>query len=233
MQLNKFLAHAGVCSRRKAVELIVAGEVTINGKRIVEPGYQVKEADQVAVQGKRLMHEKKVYLLLNKPKGYITTVSDERERRTVLDLIKPEIKQRVYPVGRLDRNTTGVLLLTNDGELANRLSHPSHGVQKTYLVTLDAGLTATDLEKIKKGVHLDDGKVVLDMITLVRSSARKELRITLHSGKYRVIRRLFDHLGYKVVKLDRIRYAGLTKAGVPLGAWRELDDAEVEKLRGL
>ena len=153
MQLNKFLAHAGVCSRRKAVELIVAGEVTINGKRIVEPGYQVKEADQVAVQGKRLMHEKKVYLLLNKPKGYITTVSDERERRTVLDLIKPEIKQRVYPVGRLDRNTTGVLLLTNDGELANRLSHPSHGVQKTYLVTLDAGLTATDLEKIKKGVH--------------------------------------------------------------------------------
>lgn len=227
--LTKFLAQAGVASRRKAVLLVEEGLVTVNGIIVYEPGYKVSDGDTIKVRGVDVVvSDEKIYLLLNKPKGYITTVSDEKGRKTVMDLISGIGKARVYPIGRLDRNSTGVLLITNDGLLAEQLAHPRNEILKKYHVTLDKVLLLSDVTKIKKGVMLEDGLVVVDELHYIRGSKSTEL--TIHSGRYRVIRRLFEQLGYDVVKLDRIEYAGLTKKGVPAGSWRYLNQSEVEKL---
>ncbi len=228
--LNKFLAQAGVCSRRKAVELIEQGSVSVNGVVITEPGHKVTTKDKIMVQGKLLRSQTYVYILLNKPKDYITTVSDERDRKTVMDLLGNEVTQRVYPVGRLDRKTTGLLLLTNDGELAQALAHPKYEIEKVYHVTLDRLLTAADMRQIGQGVMLSDGQVIVDECYYL-SSTKKSVSITVHSGKNRVIRRLFEELGYEVKKLDRVEYAGLTTQGLPLGQWRYLTASEVALLK--
>ncbi len=229
MTLNKFIAQSGICSRRKAVELIKAGKVTINHKKITTPAYQVKENDVVRVNKKAITPQEYVYILLNKPVDFITTVSDELGRKTILDLIKNATKARVFPVGRLDKETTGLLLLTNDGDLSQQLAHPKFGIQKTYQVTLNKHLDALDLQKIKKGIRLKDGMVKIDEI----KKFRNQIKLTLHSGKYRVIRRLFDHLGYKVIKLDRVNYAGLSKRGLKVGLWRLLRKNEIQNLKSI
>jgi len=229
VQLNKYLAHAGVTSRRDAVRLIEAGDVRINGEVIKEPGYRVMPGDVVELRGKPIRCEQKVYFLLNKPKDFVTTCADEHGRRTVVSLLAGRIRQRVYPVGRLDRGTTGLLVMTNDGTLANKLAHPRYGVEKRYVVTLDKPLVNEDVLRIRRGVRLFDGVVKVDSLRL---SARRqnEATISLHSGKNRVVRRLFEALGYRVRKLDRIAYAGLQKRGLPIGAWRPLSLDEVTQL---
>ena len=211
-RLNKFISNAGVCSRRQADEYIKAGYVSVNDEVILEMGYKVKPKDVVKFKNKKVQNEKKVYILLNKPKGYLTTVSDDRERQTVMDLVSTVKDARLYPVGRLDRNSTGVLLLTNDGELAQKLSHPSGEVTKVYQVELDKALDSKDLLKIRAGVELEDGKANVDQVdyTLPRGDDR-HIGIELHSGKNRIVRRIFESLGYEVQKLDRVLYAGLTK----------------------
>lgn len=239
MRLNKFLAHAGVASRRKADELIQAGKVTVNGKVVFEMGYRLNQGDKVHFEGKLLTPEPKVYVLLNKPKDYITTVSDERDRKTVMDLLRGVNdklrhgkKVRLYPVGRLDRNTTGVLLLTNDGELAQQLMHPSSEVSKVYHVFLNKKLKETDFEKIAEGgVVLEDGIAEVDEIAMPNPKNKAEVGIEIHSGKNRIVRRIFESLGYEVVKLDRVSFAGLTKKDLPRGRWRFLTDEEVRTLR--
>lgn len=233
MQLNKFLAHAGVCSRRQAAEYIKDGRVTVNGIVVNEPGYRVNPKDIVLCEGKEVQTERLVYILLNKPKDYITTLSDERGRKTVIDLIKAEVTERVYPVGRLDRNTTGLLVLTNDGELAQKLAHPKHEVYKIYHVTLDAALTQNDIQRITKGVELEDGIAVIDDISRVPGQSKKQVYVALHSGKNRIVRRLFEHLGYEVTALDRVEYAGLTKARLARGNWRYLTLSEIKSLKAL
>jgi len=232
ISLSKYIAHAGFCSRRKATMLIKDGLVMVNEKIITDPGYKVSQADKVKIKGNRVTPANvKLYVLLNKPKDYITTLADEAGRRTVIDLIKPAITQRVYPVGRLDRNTTGLLLLTNDGELAHRLTHPRYQVKKIYHVTLKELLQDTDLQKIKLGVALADGVVKVDEISFVEKKKKNKVRLVLHSGKYRVIRRLFEKLGYQIAKLDRVEYAGLTKKGLPVSSWRYLTEKEVALLK--
>ncbi len=231
ISLSKYLACMGVCSRRRAVDLIKAGVVTINNILITEPGHKVDPSDIVHVRGKKLTHQKKIYIVLNKPKNYITTISDEANRRTVIELIKPAIKQRVYSVGRLDRNTTGLLLLTNDGDLAQKLAHPRYNIQKEYHVTLDRPLRSADMSKIKEGVKLSDGLVKPDAISYAQSNGKYQVRLALHSGKNRIIRRLFEALGYKVKALDRIMYAGLPKRGLAIGQWRFLTDKEIIKMK--
>jgi 23S rRNA pseudouridine2605 synthase len=233
MQLNKFLAHAGICSRRQAVEYIKAGKVMVNGIVITQPGHRVAQGDKVLCDGKKVMQEELVYILLNKPKDYITTVADERGRKTVLELIKPSIPERIYPVGRLDRNTTGLLVLTNDGEFTQLLAHPKHEIYKIYHVTLDAILSKNDFQRIIQGVELEDGTAHIDDITWVPGQSHKQLYVALHSGKNRIIRRLFEHLGYEVKALDRVEYAGLTKSGLQRGEWRYLTQSEIKSLRGL
>lgn len=230
MQLNKYLAHAGVCSRRNAVELIKKGSVVINGSIIKEPGHVVTQHDVVTVRGKRVIPEKLVYIMLNKPKGYITAASDPTGKQTVLDLIGKQVAQRVYPVGRLDQTTTGLLLLTNDGALAQRLAHPRYEVQKEYIVTLDRSLDERDYKQIMRGVRLKDGLVKIDKV-FSHEGGKSQVRIVLHSGKYRVVRRLFEQLNYRVKALDRTKYAGLTKRGLPLGYWRNLTKGDVIKLK--
>lgn len=230
MHLNKFIAHAGICSRRKAVELIKDGYVKVNGKTVTNPAYLVVESDQVKVKGKLISREEKIYILLNKPTGYVTTVSDEKNRKTVLDLLGKEITERVYPVGRLDINTTGLVLLTNDGELAQKLSHPKYEVKKIYHVTLNKAFNEKDRAQIQAGVTLRDGKVAVDAISLPFGPKKNQVKITIHSGKYRIIRRLFEHLGYFVKKLDRIAYAGIEKGILPIGAWRYLSKTDIKKL---
>ncbi len=227
-RLNKFISNAGVCSRRQADEYIKAGYVTVNDVTILEMGHKVAAKDVVKFKNKRVIFEKKIYLLLNKPKGYLTTVSDDRERKTVMDLVSTVKDARLYPVGRLDRNSTGVILLTNDGELAQKLSHPSGEVTKVYQVELDKPLASKDLLKIREGVTLEDGNASVDQVdyTLPRGDDRF-VGIELHSGKNRIVRRIFEHLGYEVVKLDRVLYAGLTKKNVPRGKWRFLSEKEV------
>ncbi len=227
MTLNKYIAQSGVCSRRKAVELIKEGKVTVNHQQVSLPSYRVKENDVVRVNKKIIKPQEYVYILLNKPAGFITTVSDEKGRKTILALIKNATKARVFPVGRLDKETTGLLLLTNDGDFSQQLAHPKFRMQKTYQVTLNRHLETIDLEKIKKGIRLEDGMVRVDEIKRFRN----QIKLTLHSGKYRVIRRLFSHLGYKVIKLDRVNYAGLSKRGLKVGLWRLLKKSEINKLK--
>lgn len=232
MRLNKYVALAGIASRRAADELIIKGKVWVNGSEILEPGYRVKAKDRVTYQGKIIRPDKNmIYLLMNKPKDTITTTSDEKGRKTVMDIVGMKIKERVYPVGRLDRMTTGLLLLTNDGDLAKVLSHPSSEVRKIYHVVLDKNLHLNDFDKIAKGLVLDDGPANIDGISYIEGTPANELGITLHSGKNRIVRRIFESLGYEVVKLDRVAYAGLTKKDIPRGSFRHLTDKEVTLLK--
>ncbi len=232
IRLNKYISNSGVCSRREADELIKMGLVSVNGTTVTEMGYKVKATDDVRYEGKKLTAEKPVYILLNKPKGFITTTEDPQERNTVMNLIAGACKQRVYPVGRLDRNTTGLLLLTNDGDLADKLTHPSYNVKKIYKVELDKPITKADFETIAAGVQLEEGKAVPDDVAIV-SDDKKTIGIELHIGWNRIVRRIFESLDYQVLKLDRVVYAGLDKKDLPRGKWRMLKDAEVVRLKHL
>lgn len=230
MRLNAFLAHAGIASRRKAVELIEAGEILVNGVVVTEPWYEVREKDQVSVAGKPAQLEQFVYILLHKPTGYVTTSLDEQGRPTVLDLIGDEIKERVYPVGRLDQDTTGLLLLTNDGDLAQRLAHPSGEVEKAYAVKLNKPFDLRDADKLRAGITLTDGPIRPDRISVDRTH-RRRVSVYLHSGRNRIVRRMFAALGYEVEELHRFAYAGLTLGLLKSGQWRMLTEKEVEVLR--
>lgn len=231
VRLNRFIAHAGVCSRREADKLIADGMVTVNGEVITEMGHKVKPTDDVRYAGERLRSEQPVYLLLNKPKGFITTVEDERARKTVMDLVGNACKERIYPVGRLDRATTGVLLFTNDGDLAKKLTHPSHGAKKIYMVTLDKALKAADLAQLAKGITLEDGDVKVDKIEMLDEDNPTSVGVELHIGRNRIVRRMFEHLGYEVTKLDRTSFAGLTKKNLNRGQYRFLGEKEVGFLK--
>ncbi len=232
MRLNKYIAHSGVCSRRKAGDLVKEGKVQVNGKIEINPAYEVKKKDTIKYNGKILRPEKKyVYILMNKPKNTMTTTSDEKGRRTVMDIVENKIKKRIYPVGRLDRNTTGLLLLTNDGDLAKKLSHPSHKVKKRYHVVLDEPVSEEHLEIIRKGLKLEDGIAQVDDIDWIIDSDNSEIGIEVHIGKNRIIRRIFEHLGYKVERLDRVYYGGLTKKNLPRGWFRDLTEKEVIMLK--
>lgn len=231
MRLNRFVANAGVCSRREADKYIAAGLVTVNGKPVTEMGVKVKMSDDVRFDGRRLDAEKKVYVLLNKPKDFVTTTSDPHAERTVMELIENACDERIYPVGRLDRSTTGVLLFTNDGEMADRLTHPSHNIKKIYQVSLDKPVTKNDLLQIADGVELEDGLIAADAISFIDPADKTEIGLEIHSGKNRVVRRIFEHLGYKVKKLDRVFFAGLTKKNLPRGRWRMLSQKEVQFLK--
>lgn len=233
MRLNKYLANAGVAARRKCDELIAAGHVKVNGKEVLEMGYRVQRNDKVTFKGKIVKPVNYVYILLNKPKDYITTVEDERGRHTVMELVAGATNERVYPVGRLDRNTTGLLLLTNDGDLAQKLSHPSFGAQKIYEVELDKPVKPQDLQAIADGVELEDGVAYVDGIDYAHPVKKSVVGISLHVGKNRIVRRIFEHLGYDVIRLDRTLYAGLTKRDLPRGRWRHLTEREVIKLKYL
>lgn len=227
IRLNRYLAQAGVASRREADDLIKAGVVTINGKVVTELGTKVRPGDKVHYGGQRLSMEQKRYVLLNKPKDFITTTDDPHDRRTVMALVENACPERLYPVGRLDRNTTGVLLMTNDGDLAKKLTHPSHGAEKIYHVTLDKAVTKAHLEQLVQGVELEDGPAQADEATFVQDSSKKEVGLKLHMGRNRIVRRMFETLGYEVVKLDRVVFAGLTKKDLPRGKWRHLTEKEV------
>lgn len=233
IRLNKFIANAGICSRRDADKHIVAGSVAVNGKVVDSMGYRVRPTDEVRFDGTMIQAEKKIYVLLNKPKNFITTKEDTHGRRTVMDLISGVGDVRVYPVGRLDRNTTGVLLFTNDGEMTKRLTHPTYGIKKMYHVKLDSNLKQVHLEKILDGVHLEDGSVYVDSISYVNNAPKNEIGVEISSGKNRVIRRIFESLGYDVVKLDRVVFAGLTKKNVQRGQWRYLTQEEVNFMKML
>lgn len=234
MPLNKFIAHAGICSRRDAAELVKSGKVMVNQKLITEPGFKVTEADEVKVNGKKIAARRNlVYILLNKPKDYITTTNDPEGRKTVLDIIKNATTERIYPIGRLDRNTTGVLLLTNDGELAQKLSHPSYEVKKIYEVKLDKPLSKKDFDTILKGVTLEDGFISPDVLAYADPKDKSVIGIEIHSGRNRIVRRIFEALGYDVRNLDRVMYANLTKKNVDRGKWRFLNEKEVRLLKFL
>jgi len=232
MPLNKFIAHCGITSRRDAVELIKEGKVTVNKKIVTEPAFKVNEKDDIFYNGKKLFVTKNlVYILLNKPKDYITTTDDPQNRKTVLQLTKNATDQRIYPVGRLDRNTSGVLLLTNDGELTQELTHPSFNVKKVYEVKLDKPLTKADFEKILNGMKLEDGEIFADALAYADSKDKSIIGIELHSGRNRIVRRIFEHLGYDVKGLDRVMYANLTKKNVERGKWRYLGEKEIRALK--
>jgi len=229
MRLNKFIAHAGVCSRREADKLIGTGVITINGDIVTELGYKVKRGDKVHMDGQLLVAEKLMYVLLNKPKNFVTTTDDPQERKTVMDLVSKATNERIYPVGRLDKNTTGLLLLTNDGDLAKKLTHPKHRVRKVYHVFLNKPFTKSDMKKVTDGIELEDGKIIVDKISYVETEpSKKEVGIQIHSGRNRIVRRLFEHLGYDVMKLDRVVFAGLTKKDLPRGKWKHLSKAEMD-----
>jgi len=234
IRLNRYIANAGICSRRKADELIAAGVVAVNGIVISELGFKVDpRKDEIRYNGETLKREKMVYVLLNKPKDYITTTEDPQERRTVMHLVEKASKERIYPIGRLDRNTTGLLLMTNDGDLADKLSHPRNNIVKLYQVELSKSLTQGDLNKIGFGVELEDGFIKPDTISYVTGGTKREIGIQIHSGKNRVVRRIFEALGYEVVKLDRVVYANLTKKDLPRGRWRYLEESEIIQLKHL
>ena len=228
--MNKFLANAGICSRREADEFIAAGVVSVNGEVVTELGTKIKYGDEVKFHDQPVSIERKIYILLNKPKDTVTTSDDPQERRTVLDLVKGACPERIYPVGRLDRNTTGVLLLTNDGDLASKLTHPKYMKKKIYHVTLDKNLTKADMEQIASGITLDDGEIHADAISYTDESKKNSIGIEIHSGKNRIVRRIFESLGYKVTKLDRVYFAGLTKKGLRRGEWRFLNEQELNFL---
>jgi 23S rRNA pseudouridine2605 synthase len=231
VRLNKYLANAGVCSRREADEFIQAGVVSVNGETVTELGTKILRTDEVRFHDQPVAIEKKVYVLLNKPKDYVTTSDDPQQRRTVMDLVKDAFPERVYPVGRLDRNTTGVLLLTNDGDLASKLTHPKYLKKKIYHVYLDKNVAAHDLQKIAEGILLEDGEIKADDVQYADPVDKKQVGIEIHSGKNRIVRRIFESLGYKVVKLDRVQFAGLTKKNLRRGDWRYLTEEEVDRLR--
>ena len=231
IRLNKYLANAGVCSRREADEFITSGAVSVNGTVVTELGTKVKRSDEVRFHDEPVTIEKKVYILLNKPKDYVTTSDDPQQRKTVMDLVKDACPERIYPVGRLDRNTTGVLLLTNDGELASKLTHPKFLKKKVYHVFLDKNVNTEDLQKIADGIELEDGEVHADAIEYADERDHSQVGIEIHSGRNRIVRRIFEHLGYRVVKLDRVQFAGLTKKNLRRGDWRFLTEKEVETLR--
>ena len=234
IRLNRFIANAGICSRRKADELIAAGVVSVNGEAVTELGFKVDPAkDLVRYNGVALKREKMVYVLLNKPKDYITTTDDPQERKTVMKLVEKASKERIYPVGRLDRNTTGLLLMTNDGDLAEKLSHPRNNVTKIYQVELNRNVPQGDLNKIAFGLELEDGLIKPDQVSYVAGGSKNEIGIQIHSGKNRIVRRIFEHLGYEVVKLDRVVYSNLTKKDLPRGHWRYLEDKEIIQLKHL
>ena len=231
-RLNKFIAHAGLCSRREAAEWVKAGKIKVNGKVEKNPAIMVTPTDRIEYQGNQVrIEEKKVYLLMNKPKDTITTVSDDRARRTVMDLVQGKYDVRLYPVGRLDRNTTGLLLLTNDGELTKKLTHPSHEIKKIYHVFLDREFAAKDLAKLKKGIKIDDGFIKPDKVDPVKNGQPNEVGVEIHSGRNRIVRRMFEALDYRVLKLDRVYFAGLTKKDLPRGRFRELTERELIMLR--
>lgn len=230
IRLNKYIANAGICSRREADVLIVSGVITVNGKVVTELGHKVLPTDEVRYEDKILQREKPVYVLLNKPKDYITTTDDERNRANVMELVQGACKERIYPVGRLDRDTTGLLLLTNDGDLTKKLTHPSSEIEKTYAVELDKNFAAIDMAAIRNGLELPDGVIIPDEVEYVGDS-KINVGITIHSGKNRIIRRMFEFLGYEVVKLDRVVFAGLTKKDLPRGEWRFLTKHEVAFLK--
>ena len=231
IRLNKFLANAGICSRREADEYIQAGVVTVNGEVVKELGTKIKRGDEVKFHDQPVSIERKIYVLLNKPKDCVTTTDDPQARKTVMDIVKNACPERIYPVGRLDRNTTGVLLLTNDGELASKLTHPKYEKKKIYRVKLDKDLTQEDMDKIVAGIELEDGEIHADEIAYADDTKKNDIGIEIHSGKNRIVRRIFEHLGYKVTKLDRVFFAGLTKKGLKRGDWRFLTQQEVNFLR--
>ena len=231
LRLNKFLANAGICSRREADEFIQAGVVTVNGEVVTELGTKIKRTDEIKFHDQPVTLEKKVYVLLNKPKDCVTTSDDPQQRKTVMDLVKNVCPERIYPVGRLDRNTTGVLLLTNDGDLASKLTHPKFLKKKVYHVYLDKNVTAHDMQQIAQGIELEDGEIHADAIEYASDTDKSQVGIEIHSGKNRIVRRIFEHLGYRVVKLDRVQFAGLTKKNLRRGDWRFLTEKEVEMLR--
>ncbi len=231
MRLNRFIANAGVCSRREADTYIAAGLVSVNGIPVTELGVKVKPTDEVRFDGRRLDAQKKVYLLLNKPKDFVTTTEDPHAEKIVMDLVKNACDERIYPVGRLDRNTTGLLLFTNDGDLSKRLTHPSHRMKKIYQVSLDKPITQAHLQQIADGIDLEDGKIAADAISYINQEEKNEVGIEIHSGKNRIVRRMFEHFGYRVKKLDRVMFAGLTKKNLPRGKWRFLSEKEIQFLR--
>ena len=233
IRLNKYIADAGICSRRNADVYISSGNVTVNGEVMTTLGYRVKPTDEVRFDGKLLSSEKKEYILLNKPKGFITTTNDEKGRKTVMDLVANATNVRILPVGRLDRATTGLLLLTNDGELTKKLTHPTHGVRKIYHVILDRRLELKDLAAIRDGLTLEDGFIEVDEISYIDQKPKNEVGVKIHSGRNRIVRRIFEHLGYQVDKLDRVLFAGLTKKDLPRGHWRRLTQQEVINLKNL
>ena len=231
IRLNKFLANAGICSRREADEFITAGVVSVNGEVVTELGTKIKRTDEVKFHDETVSVEHKVYVLLNKPKDCVTTSDDPQERKTVMHCVKDACKERIYPVGRLDRNTTGVLLLTNDGDMASKLTHPKYLKKKIYHVHCDKNVTKADLEQIASGITLDDGEIRADAVSYASETDKKQVGIEIHSGKNRIVRRIFESLGYKVMKLDRVYFAGLTKKGLKRGDWRFLTEMEVNMLR--
>jgi 23S rRNA pseudouridine2605 synthase len=234
VRLNKYIADAGICSRREADKLILAGAVKINGEVVTTLGTKVSRTDKVQFGDQTLSREKLRYLLLNKPKGFITSTNDPHHEKTVMNLLSNACKERIYPIGRLDRNTTGLLLFTNDGQLTKKLSHPRYGIKKIYHVVLDKALTKTDMIQIVDGIELEDGKIKVDAIEYVGDgSDKKELGIELHSGKNRIVRRIFEKLRYHVVKLDRVYFAGLTKKNLARGHWRFLEEKEINMLKML
>lgn len=234
IRLNKFLAHSGVCSRRDADKLISNGQVKVNGEVVTEMGHKVNVSDRVEYKDKVLQRERLVYVLLNKPKGFITSLEDPFERKTVMSLVENAVQERIYPVGRLDTNTTGLLLFTNDGEVAKKMTHPSHNIKKIYHIVLDKPLTKSHFNEILEGIDLDDGPIKPDAVAYVENTeSRKEIGLEIHSGRNRIVRRIFEHFEYKVVKLDRVKLGGLTKKDLPRGKWRYLLPAEINMLKML
>lgn len=231
VRLNRYLANAGICSRREADELIATGLVKINGKIIKELGTKVYPGDEVKFNDEAIRQERKVYILLNKPKDYITTTDDEKGRKSILDLIRGACKERVLPVGRLDRNTTGLILLTNDGDMASKITHPKYKKKKIYHVFLDKKVKLEDIKALEHGIELEDGFIKADAISYVDATDKSQIGIEIHSGKNRIIRRMFEHLEYKVIRLDRVYFAGLTKKGLPRGHWRFLTTDEISMLK--
>ena len=230
IRLNKYIANSGICSRREADTYIEHGSVEVNGKLVTEMGYKVQPDDVVRFDGTSISPEQKRYILLNKPKNYITTMDDDRGRKTVMELVANASKERIYPVGRLDRNTTGLLLFTNDGDLAKKLTHPKHNVRKLYHASLDRKLEIKDLEKLRGEVVIEGRKVFIDAVSYVEGQTKTEIGIEIHSGRNRIVRKIFEHVGYKVNKLDRVIFAELTKKNLPRGRWRELTKLEVTNL---